>query len=485
MSTTHIPNLRNTTRHPKTGKITPRNRINHLPVLTPTKAKAKDPLDKPPSSQSSHKQNPNANMPVAETQTDTGHPQRDEELHRKLDNLAERFDTVEKTNVDYKASLEFTQAEVLELKEENDTLKESLIELSLEIQRNTYAIQNLTAKHTNLESNTKKRNLIFEGIPEQQPGSRENLHERICALFSEMGIVKPIDYDMAYRIGSIPGKNPRPILISFIRQDDRNLIYAARTQLRKSRNFQRVWVSEDVPPQTRRTRNVIREVAREARSQGARCQVTPTSVTINNRKYTEANLVDLPPELAVEKIKMKKIGDTIAYNSEHAPFSNLYPASVPFGKHVHLSSEQAFRHTRAKENNHHNVAARILWTRDPYEMMDLDRNLPVTEEWKQKEDFVLFKCMFRKFEANEELRDTLTSTGDLELAEATRSMKWATGASLNSTAMKNHTWTGGNKQGKHTMKIRDYLRDNYEKYTPGVLTEPVSDKILRELYESE
>ena len=370
-----------------------------------------------------------------------------------------------------------------DLKEENESLKESLLEMSLEIQRNTYAIQKLTGKQANLETNTKKKNLILEGVPElQQRDVRENLQDTICAIFAEMGISKPIDYDLAYRIGNYAGKAPRPILISFIRQDDRNMIYANRLQLRKTRNFQRVWVSEDVTPQTRRSRNVIREVSKEARAQGAHCSATPSSVTINNRRYTETNLDDLPPEFAVEKTKMKKIGDTIAYNSEHAPLSNLYPAAVPFGKHVHLSSEQAFRYTRATENKHYNAAARILWSRDPYELMELDRDLPVTQAWKEKEDFVLFKCMFRKFEANEDLRDTLTSTGDLELAEATRSTKWATGASLNSTAMKTHTWTGENKQGKHTMKIRDYFTENYYKYTPNTIVEPVGEEALRELY---
>ena len=107
---------------------------------------------------------------------------------------------MEKTSADFKTSLEFTHAEVVELKEENDTLKEHLVELSLEIQRNTYAIQNLTTKQANLETNTRKKNLIFEGVPEKQNGGRENLHDAICALFSEMGITKPIDYDLAYSV---------------------------------------------------------------------------------------------------------------------------------------------------------------------------------------------------------------------------------------------------------------------------------------------
>ena len=91
-----------------------------------------------------------------------------------------------------------------------------------------HAIQKLTKKQGNLETSTKKRNLVFDSIPEQQQqGSREILHDIICSMFSDMGIAKPIDYDLAYRVGAKVGRTPRPILVSFIRLDDRNIIYAA------------------------------------------------------------------------------------------------------------------------------------------------------------------------------------------------------------------------------------------------------------------
>ena len=417
-------------------------------------------------------------------QTDYEGPVRDEELHKKIDILVERFNHVEKVCDDFKASLECTQEEVTELKEENAALKGTLKELSLEIQRNTYAIQKMSTRQENMEVMARRKNIIFEGVPESQ-GPRENLHETVCNILSELGINKSISYEAAYRIGSKAGKYPRPLLVSFVRLDDRNLVFANRANLRNSQYLSRVWITEDVTPRTRRARNVIREVAKEARNQGVRCLATPNSVTLNDRKFTEDNLNDLPPECAVEKIKMKKISDTIAYGSEHAPFSNLYPAKVPMNKRNYLSSEQAFRHTRATENKHHNVAARILWCRDPYEMMDLDKNLAVTTEWKAKEDFVLFKCMFRKFEASEELREILLSTGDMELAEATRNTKWATGASLNSNAMKTHTWTGENRQEKHSMKIREYFRMNVDEIKEGTNPDPVSDSFLEHLYKEE
>ena len=338
-------------------------------------------------------------MPTAETHTEN--LPRDEEMHTKLDGLAERFTKIKKISEDYQASLEYTQEEVKDLKEENTHLRSTIEELTLEVQRNTYAIQKMGTRQESLEILAKKKNLIFEGVPENQ-GGRENFQDTVCAILSEMGITKSIDFEAAYRIGMKPGKYPRPFSNIFSRQDDRNVVFSCRTNLRKSRHFSRVWVSEDVTARTRRTRNILREVAKEVRNDGARCLATPSSVTINDRKYTEENLDELPPKYAVDKIKMKKMGDTIGYGSEHAPLSNLYPVHVPYKKRNYLSSEQAFRHTRAMENEYHNVAARILWSRDPYDIIELDRNLTFTKEWEKKEDLVLFKCMFRKIEANED-----------------------------------------------------------------------------------
>ena len=206
-------------------------------------------------------------MPTVETQTDR--PVRDEEMHRKLDGLLDRLVKSDETSETLKTSLEYTQEEVQDIKEENATLRESLKELSLEIQRNTYAIQKLTTKNENLETTTRKKNLIFEGVPEQQ-GGRENLHETIYNIMTELGINKQEEYDAIYRIGARPGKFPRPIFISFLRQDNRNMVYRNRTNLRNSQYLSKVWLTEDVTPRTRRARNIIREVAKEARNQGAR-----------------------------------------------------------------------------------------------------------------------------------------------------------------------------------------------------------------------
>ena len=173
-------------------------------------------------------------MPSAETQTET--PPRDNELHKKMDEFANRFNNVEKVSEEYKTSFQFTQEEVQGLQEENTALKSILEELSLEIKRNSFAIQKLDSKQERMETDSRKKNLIFEGVPEQQ-GVRENLQEGICQIFSEMEIERQISYDAVYRVGQRPGKYPRPLFVSFVRLDDRNLIFANRSHLRNSQHF--------------------------------------------------------------------------------------------------------------------------------------------------------------------------------------------------------------------------------------------------------
>ena len=170
MYAARIPTLRKTIKDPRTGQLHHRSSRGHyqnlntdannsiLNLTDKDETLSPSPIITTPTT---------AEMPAAETQTDEGtQAPRDDELHRKLDTLADRFEKIEKISDDYKISLEFTQGEVKDLQQENVELKEALAELSLEIKRNTHAIQGLTTKQENVDTLTKRRNLVFEGVPE-------------------------------------------------------------------------------------------------------------------------------------------------------------------------------------------------------------------------------------------------------------------------------------------------------------------------------
>ena len=245
MSQARTPSLRKTTKDPATGQVNHRRSTGHVPPppLTPSPKPSSLRLSQRIRNTSQSPALKPSKMPTAETQMEHSSSIRDEELHKKVDGLAtglaESFNTVEKVCEGFQTLIEFTQEEVQDLKEENLALKETLKELSLEIQRNTYAIQKLGTKHENLEVITKKKNLIFEGVPEHQ-GGRENIHEPVCNILSEMDIHKAIDYEAAYRLGQKPGKYPRPVFIAFGKLNDRNLVFANMANLRSSRNLSRV-----------------------------------------------------------------------------------------------------------------------------------------------------------------------------------------------------------------------------------------------------
>ena len=70
----------------------------------------------------------------------------------------------------------------------------------------------------------------------------------------------------------------RPILVAFERQSDRDLLYAKRMELRRTANYQRVWVNEDLGLASKRKRGIIRLIAREAALQGIDCKSGKYSV---------------------------------------------------------------------------------------------------------------------------------------------------------------------------------------------------------------
>ena len=380
-----------------------------------------------------------------------------EDLHEKILSLSRRVSSIETTCAGYKTSLEFTQRQVRDLQEENLDLRRFIDTLELEMNRNTYAVDKLEKKQDKTETTLKRKNLVFEGIAESATG-RKNLQDTLRHILVDMGIDDDIAYNSIYRLGRAMGRRPRPVVVSFIRQDARDFIFSRRSKLKDSKDFGRVWVSDDVTPLTRRVKTVVREVVKEAKSQGIKFASTPFTVTIGNTKYGDGSLLDLPKNLTAESVKMKKIGNSVCYHSEFAPFSNLHPALVAVGRHDYMSVEQAYFHIMATHHKLYSLAAKILWSRDPYEIMQLGSQITADEEWNAKAEKVMYTCMTQKFRCNDDLREKLLSTGDMELIEATLNKKWGAAASLNSTLIKSHNWTGDNLQGKLLMKIRDLLR---------------------------
>ena len=164
------------------------------------------------------------------------------------DILAKLDEKTNKLNITVHAledSLEFSQNEIDSLKKENAQLKKKLEDLELEDRRTQYQINTIDDKVDRLETVTKKRNLIVEGIPEPED-RREDVEKTVSHLFDQLAIPTGVNFEACYRVGTRTRGRDRPILMSFEKQSDRDLIYSKRFELKRTADFQRIWLNEDL-----------------------------------------------------------------------------------------------------------------------------------------------------------------------------------------------------------------------------------------------
>ena len=267
----------------------------------------------------------------------------------------------------------------------------------------------------------------------------------IWDVFDQLKINRGIDFDACYRQGNRNKNRERPIVIVFQKQADRDLVYASRMDLRKTRDYKQVWINEDLGQGSKKTRNLIRQIAKKASAEGIDCRTGKYTLLVNNEKYEGRDLGELPPPLHPCNVKQVRIDrDTVAYQSEYAPFSNLFPVCITMGDLKFISLEQAYQYLKAKTMNKFLVATRIFLSRSQVEIKQMGDELGTSDAWEAKKFL--------------DLQEMLINTGSSELVEATPNRLWGCGATLSSNMLRQHEWPGENKQGKTLMTVRDELR---------------------------
>ena len=202
------------------------------------------------------------------------------------------------------------------------------------------------------------------------------------------------------------------------KQNDIDLVYAKRKNLHRTQDYKRVWVYKDLGQESKKTRNLIRLIAKKAQDDGLDCLTGKYTLLVNREKYDGSNLCDLPPPPSLHPSAVKQVQidkDTVAYQSEFAPFSNFFPADMMIGNYHLFRLEQAYQYLKAKFLNKPLAAARIYLSRDQTEIIQLGDSLGSSPEWDTKRFNIMYICLRRKFEQNHQLRALLLSTGSCNL----------------------------------------------------------------------
>lgn len=164
------------------------------------------------------------------------------------------------------------------------------------------------------------------------------------------------------------------------------------------------------------------------------------------------------------KLIEDKVTDTHVYFWGDPSFSNWGPSLFEYKGHRFYNSEQAYMWEKAIFFNDYEIAEEILKTTSPKNAKDLGREVSNynDKEWAEVRYNIMVEVCLAKYQRDQDKRETLLSTGDRVLVEASPyDTIWGVGLHwTDEKILDEKNWKGENLLGKALMEVRDVLRKN-------------------------
>ena len=384
-------------------------------------------------------------------------------------NIQEQMNSMFKENMMYKSIAQNAQDTADKAASEAASAMKQIDILTHQNASLKQEVREINNKLILIESQTRRGNLLFDGIPETDNESWIDCEKKIVEQLTAMKVTDPnsIIFEQVSRMGVKSKDKTRTIVAKFSHFKDRERVWNARINLKGSK----VWISEDFPSEIAKKRKQLYPILREAlrqkklpESEIKSASLKLDKLFINNRQFSVNNLDDLPPSLKPEKIatRVDPTKQVIAFFGSHSFLSNLntkFPFKIE-GK-PYLCPEQYFQSAKAIHFNDLTLAEQIYDCKDPHEMVKLGKQVAGFKysSWMSKAQSVLRRANEAKFSQNEKARDYLLETDKMTIAEASPNLDWGTGIKLNTIDVTNvQSWKGKNYMGKILMDIRNCLR---------------------------
>lgn len=252
--------------------------------------------------------------------------------------------------------------------------------------------ENNTLRHkiALVEDVTKILYLKLEGLSESDTTP---LITSVCNALSRTGInCSSAVIDMVRRVGKQYSNGIRPVLIRFSTQSKRDSFLFNRFNMNKNPEDSPLWLNDEVSDLTRRSRKIAKGVAQQANVLGVEnVKLHSDGLILGEGKFKFFDLDLLPPLLTAESAKTLQLGNDIYFQSHLSPFSNFHPSRIRDSNMIIFENiEQAFQHRKALAHNSHQLARKLLSTRDPYEHKRLGNLIEhPSREWKEGEEEVM------------------------------------------------------------------------------------------------
>lgn len=200
-----------------------------------------------------------------------------------MDSTTTRLESITKELQEIKTSLQYTQKEVDDIQTETANLKERSTAMQTDIFKVCDSLLAVTDKMEYLESQSRRNNLVFDGIQESQGETWSETEEKVKQVVKEkLQLQREVEVERAHRTGKPGGDRPRPIVVKFLMRKDRTEI------LQRTRNLKgsRIYINEDFTEAVRRKRKELMPDLRAARERGDIAYLRQDKLIIHPRSST-------------------------------------------------------------------------------------------------------------------------------------------------------------------------------------------------------
>ena len=185
-----------------------------------------------------------------------------------VDSSNRRIDDLSKQVYDFKVSLEMTQKEFDDFKISCGSLSKNCSETRTDLDTICKSLISVSDKTEYLEGQTRRHNIVVDGIKESVKEKVSESEEKVRKLFSEklqLDHLK-IELDWAHRTGKpvTPSEKPRPIVVRFLRLKDKLAVLDKAKNLKGSGIF----INEDFSETVRQRRKDLLPAMKAARERG-------------------------------------------------------------------------------------------------------------------------------------------------------------------------------------------------------------------------
>ena len=203
-----------------------------------------------------------------------------------MSSIDKRVIDVEQSCAFINKQFETQTKELKSAKKEIESLDKSCKNLKSSIRNLEQENSSMTDKISELEFRSMRDNLIFYGIPENDPKT-EDCHS-ILKTFIQDNLhidANDITFDRAHRLGGPNSKSPRPVIAKFDKFQDRERVRSASFEYKADLNTKRLGVGIQLPKEWRSARKDLYPVQQDAQKQGKSTRFSGNKLYINGQLY--------------------------------------------------------------------------------------------------------------------------------------------------------------------------------------------------------